>query len=58
VHPSVKEKEVEATFLAEEYRIMTADLSLMEPETRAWIEKNQTIMKSHYFVCNYELCLL
>jgi hypothetical protein len=58
VRPRVKEKEVEATLLVEEYRIMMTDLILMEPETRAWIEKNQTIMKSHYFVCNYELCLL
>jgi hypothetical protein len=42
----LKEKEVAATLLAEENRIMTADLSKMDPGTRAWFEKRQRLILS------------
>jgi hypothetical protein len=42
----LKEKKVAATLLAEENRIMTADLSKMDPGTRAWFEKRQCLILS------------
>jgi hypothetical protein len=42
----LKEKEVAATLLTEENRIMTANLSKMDPGTRAWFEKRQCLILS------------
>jgi prolyl-tRNA editing enzyme YbaK/EbsC (Cys-tRNA(Pro) deacylase) len=42
----LKEKEVAATLLAEENRIMIADLFKMDLGTRAWFEKRQRLILS------------
>ena len=38
-------KEVGVTMLIEENRIMMADLTVMDPETRAWILKKEKVIK-------------
>jgi ribosomal protein L24 len=39
-----KEKEVEAILLAEENPITMANLSLIDPKTRAWFKKKQMMI--------------
>jgi hypothetical protein len=41
-----KKKLVKATLLVDENRLMIANLATMETETRAWFEKNQSMIRS------------
>jgi hypothetical protein len=43
----LKAKECEATLLAEESKIMMADLSALDPARRAWFESKQAMIRAH-----------
>jgi hypothetical protein len=42
----LKAKKCEATLLAEESKIMMADLSALDPTRRAWFENNQAMIRA------------
>jgi hypothetical protein len=43
----LKAKEYEAILLAEESKIMIADLSALNPARRAWFESKQAMIRAH-----------
>jgi hypothetical protein len=43
----LKAKEYETTLLAEESKIMMADLSALDPTRRVWFESKQAMIRAH-----------